>query len=381
MKILLVSILFLLFCSDVVSITYISLPHDRRHFVVIAIPDTQFYAESHPDTFAEQTYYACQTALALGTIYVSHLGDLVHNSIGYPAQWIIAKNAIDTLASCGMAYSVLPGNHDIYVEDTPQFSDNETDSGTSHYKNYDKFFTAHDMKADGSYPPDTGRNTYKLVNIKNGDGWERKLLFLQLEYFPDCVYLPELLAWADQVLTANSDRDVIISAHFAGSACGDYIAGQIQYLFYRHCNILLALGGHVIECGGERAIPYPRRCGGSQWVLVSNYQVRENGGDGWLRIYNFSYAATPNPDATENVFVSGYTFSPLLGQYEDDPTSHFCLNYTYGSWGTQSANASLSCPLPPVYVSSYVNPGYLIIATSIATICISALLYCFANVG
>ncbi len=52
--------------------------------------------------------------------------------------------------------------------------------------------------------------------------------------------------------------------------------------------------------------------------LLINYQNRTNGGNGWLRILEFS-------PKDEKIFVKPY--SPYLNKFETDTSSQFVLDY------------------------------------------------------
>ena len=53
-------------------------------------------------------------------------------------------------------------------------------------------------------------------------------------------------------------------------------------------------------------------------VVLSDYQFRSNGGDGWLRLYRFSPAQNT---------ISVFTYSPWRDEYERDADSEFVLSY------------------------------------------------------
>ena len=58
--------------------------------------------------------------------------------------------------------------------------------------------------------------------------------------------------------------------------------------------------------------------GNTVHTLLSDYQGRANGGDGWLRILEFSPA---------NNQIRVRTYSPSLNQFETDADSEFTLSY------------------------------------------------------
>src|SRR6185436_15681987 len=58
--------------------------------------------------------------------------------------------------------------------------------------------------------------------------------------------------------------------------------------------------------------------GRSVYTLMSDYQNRINGGNGWMRLLEFS---------PSNNVIRVKTFSPTLNQYETDADSQFALSY------------------------------------------------------
>ena len=86
-------------------------------------------------------------------------------------------------------------------------------------------------------------------------------------------------------------------------------------------NLFLLLGGHIPGGGGEG-----RRVDSMDdqrvYSLLSDYQARSRGGDGWLRIMRFSPARNE---------IAVQTFSPFVdegrGAFETDESSQFVLSY------------------------------------------------------
>jgi hypothetical protein len=84
------------------------------------------------------------------------------------------------------------------------------------------------------------------------------------------------------------------------------------------------LCGHVTTPEGRRQDVYQ---GHTVYSVLSDYQNRANGGNGWLRIYEFSPA--------HNV-IRVRTYSPTLAQFEADAdsSSQFTLPYDMGISGS-----------------------------------------------
>ena len=87
------------------------------------------------------------------------------------------------------------------------------------------------------------------------------------------------------------------------------------------------LCGHIVEGGeGQRVDVFN---GHTIYSLLSNYQSREGGGNGWLRTLHFS------PQRNQ---ISVQTYSPWLSQFENDADSSFTLTYDMQN----SANSGFS---------------------------------------
>lgn len=294
-------------------------------FTVVVIPDTQKYAVS--DTLAQsvtaQTQWIVDQRDDLGIAFAAHLGDVVDL---HPdsRQWDRMSASMKVLDDAGVPNSVLPGNHDL-------------DTSTGESPNYDRYFpssryadatwTPSTSRYGGSYAPHGNRSSYSLFSAGGLD-----LMVLSLEYgAPD-----DVLAWARQVLADHPDRRVILATHaflHLGGARSTYITrkdpgantpAQIwEELVRSSCSIFLVVNGH--ESSGDRG--ESRRsdlndCGRPVQQVLTDYQGRANGGDGWLRYYTFDPA---------NDVVTARTYSPTLGRFESDADSAFTFSYDMAS--------------------------------------------------
>ena len=80
-------------------------------FTVVALPDTQIYADDYPEVFEAQTQWIADHADELGIEFVTHLGDVVDNGPDR-RQWANARAALDILDEAGVRYGIAMGNHD-----------------------------------------------------------------------------------------------------------------------------------------------------------------------------------------------------------------------------------------------------------------------------
>ena len=265
---------FVFFLSRVACETHVWLPGDERDFVLMTLPDTQW---EDADSFEQQTDWICQYKDLLRIAYVAHLGDVVDDPTGEEREWNIASASMQTLTDCGLAWSVLPGNHDL-----------------GPVTDYDTNFPASLFDASGSFPPGSGRNTYRLLTVHNAVGWSAPFLFLSIGYLPWAD--AGTVAWAQSIMDTYSDRQAVIFTHAAGDDCSAMVDNNIVSLLVLHCNALFVASGHSFACGGENEIAMNKavRCpgGGFQFALTSDYQGRPDGGEGWLRYYRFTYSLT-----------------------------------------------------------------------------------------
>jgi hypothetical protein len=152
-------------------------------------------------------------------------------------------------------------------------------------------------------------------------------IVIYLEYDPDAD--PAVLVWADNLLKTHIDRRAIVVSHYLvepGNPAPFGIQGEIIYEALKgNANLFLMLAGHR-HGEGRRSDTYN---GNTVHTLLSDYQERENGGDGWLRILEFSPAQNQ---------IRVRTYSPTLNRFETDADSQFTLSY----------DMSPTANLPPV---------------------------------
>ncbi|MFC9983168.1 metallophosphoesterase [Microbacterium keratanolyticum] len=297
-------------------------------FTIIVLPDTQGYTATttYEQTMGAQTQWIVDSRQQLGTKFVIQVGDLVES---WPNvnHWERASRYMKTLDDAGVPNSVLPGNHDLNIT-TGESSTYDTYFPPSRYAN------ASWNSATVSYGGYLGQNLYGPDGIdrKNKDNFAlltvgtTKLLILNLE-FESPAYT---LTWAQKVLDAHPDREVILATHgfinTAGVRSSHVIRTDVTPIsavtlwnefVSRNCSIFMVVNGHWHDGDlGEARRTDANSCGEPVHQILSDYQSRANGGNGWLRYYTF------NPTAGT---VDAYTYSPTLRQYETDDSSRFTL--------------------------------------------------------
>jgi PKD repeat protein len=281
------------------------------NFTVVALPDTQYYScgslcFSDPAYFVAQTQWVVSNRLTRTIAFVAHLGDVVEFGDLLESEWQNADVAMSLLEipllpdqPDGTPYGIGVGNHDQFL-------------GTQFYNLYFGVERFQDRAYYGDHYGENNNNHFELFSIGNLD-----LVAVHLEY--DESADPAVLDWADQVLKAYPQRRALVVSHFLiwpgdPGSFGDQ--GQAIYDALKdNPNLFLMLCGH--QAGeGRRVDGYQ---GLTVHTLLADYQNRDNGGDGWLRILEFLPASNE---------IQVQTYSPTLDEYETDGDSEFTLSYT-----------------------------------------------------
>lgn len=295
-------------------------------FTFVVVPDTQNYSDGRQALLEQQLTWVRDTREALDTAFVAQVGDLVGDWF-IPRQWSNVSNAFGILDDAGVPNTVLPGNHDF-------------DSATGDVTEFNTHFPPA-RYADASWNTATTRYGGHLgqhqfgpdgIDRGNADNYAlftaggRDFLVLNLEWEAPSY----ALAWADRVLDAHPDRTVIMATHSFLTVNGTRLttpqrpggtspASLWQDFVRTHCQIRLVVAGHENQGDlGEAHRTDDNACGQPVHQILSNYQARANGGDGWLRYYTFDPAANT---------MAATTYSPVLDRYETDANSAFTLPF------------------------------------------------------
>jgi len=279
--------------------TYLSeIDSNLENFTIIVLPDTQYYSQNYPWIFDNQTLWIKENIEKMNIVFVSHLGDLVQNWYSID-EWENANRSMSVLDGV-VSWGVLPGNHDGF------------DDGN--LLNYDRYFSFERFSGESWYGGAYQNNNTNSYQLFSGGG-EDYIIF-HLQYNPP----QDVLSWASDVIDLFPEKKVIISTHeymvgYYGIGRSWGIGEMIwEELVKPHSDqIFLVLCGHysvemtLVDFVG----------GGVVYQLLSDFQDRDNGGDGWLRILEFS-------PADEKVFLR--TYSPYLDEFEVDSDSQFVID-------------------------------------------------------
>lgn len=304
--------------SDNLTVTY----YGRKKttippkFTIIGMPDTQYYTSGKnggsPAIMNAQTQWITAKKDSLNIVYVAQLGDCVEDGDLDETQWQAAEvamefieDSITTNLADGIPYGIAVGNHD----QTP-FGDAD---GTTNY--YNQYFGESRFSGRGYYGGHYGSNNDNHYQLFSADGMDFIGIYIEYDLSPDAT----VITWAEDLLQTYGNRRAIIVSHYiigTGNPGAFATQGQAIYnAFKDNPNVFLFLCGHV-PGEGRRSDSFN---GNTIHTVLADYQGRTNGGDGWLRIFEFD---------PENNSISVKTYSPWLDQWETDGDSQFTLSYT-----------------------------------------------------
>jgi hypothetical protein len=293
-------------------------------FTIVALPDTQYYVSSlnggKPAIFNSQTQWIVNNKNSSNIVFVTQLGDCVQNgdnggnSIEWDNAWTAMRKLEDPVATMlaqGIPYGVAVGNHDQ--------SPTGSASGTTTF--YNQYFGVKHFTGRNYYGGHYGSNNDNHYDLFSAGGMG--FIVVTLEYDPSAN--PSVLAWANNLLQTYSNRRAIVVSHYIINSGGDINSGvnatfstqgkAIYNALKGNPNLFLMLSGHVTPPEGQRKDVFN---GNIVYTLLSDYQSRTNGGNGWLRLMEFSPA---------NNQIRVKTYSPWLNQFETDSSSQFTLSY------------------------------------------------------
>jgi Carboxypeptidase regulatory-like domain/Calcineurin-like phosphoesterase len=327
-------VLFIASCAAL-SQTPTPSPTPADEFTIVALPDTQFYSSTYPQIFAAQTQWIANHVQDQNIKLVVGLGDIVDGG-GDLAQWQNAGAAYRLLAG-KVPYMIAIGNHD--------YDQNNPAGRTASTRNFNAFFgPAYYAGASwyrGGFPAGSNENFYGVITV-NGHNY----LILVLEFAPR----DASLAWAESIIKANQDKDVIIATHMftyadntrisqcdlnsaASFGVGQDNNGEDMWwkLVRKYSNIHLVLSGHVVQGDGTGRRMDLGLNGNLVNQILSDYQSYALGGSGYLRLIKIS-------PSVNRVSVS--TYSPYLDASMTDDHNQFVV--PYHNPGVSTAPGTLS---------------------------------------
>jgi hypothetical protein len=289
--------------------------------LLAALPDTQVYSLRLPGLLSAQTSWLREHAERLDIRYALQLGDTTNNNT--TTEWVRAAAAFELLRGV-VPYAIAPGNHDY----GPSGNAATRDTLFNEHFAYDLHATQRGF--GGAYELGKLDNTYHLFSIGGRD-----VLLLALEWAPR----DELVAWAHGIMLQHPERDGILITHAYLNndelrydhtdttrsqrfnphdyrTPGTMNDGEeLWQKLVRHHRFIITLNGHVLGDGcGYLASTTDK--GNTCHQMLSNYQMREQGGEGYMRLLEF---------LSDGKRVRVRTYSPLYDKFLDDQRHNFDL--------------------------------------------------------
>ncbi len=282
-------------------------------FTVIALPDTQYYSQSHPATYLAQTAWIVENRVSRNVAFVSQLGDCVQTASVVTeweradAAWRLVEDPATTTLADGIPYGIAVGNHD----QTPGGDPGTLSDPGATTERFNEYFGVPRFIGRAYYGGHHGIDNDNHFELFSASGMD--FIVIHMEYMPsDTTLRQDVLDWADGVLSAHPDRRAIVTSHHLLRTPTGAFSNQGQATWdalKHHHNLFLMLCGHEDQAN-RRYDEFTDSTGTTRaHTLVSDYQTRPNGGNGWLRILTFS----PERDR-----IDVETWSPTVGDFIDD---------------------------------------------------------------
>lgn len=283
-------------------------------FAVVALPDTQCYTIGRegglPGMFTAQTEWIVSNRVSRNIAYVTHLGDISDDGSGVVTQWLNATNALYRLEAPartglpgGIPYGVAVGNHDMH---------NNT-------KQFNQFFGTNHFAGHTYYGGHYGANNDSHFDLFSAGGQD----FIVLSLTMGAGSNSNLMHWANAVLQSNVNRRAIVVTHsllnpasWPKPAPWTPEGPPIFSGLTNNPNLFLMLCGHRYG-EGRRHEPVGD---GSRYVdvVLADYQNAPGGGNGFLRLMEFS---------PSNHTIRMKTYSPWTGQWSTNTDGLFTLEW------------------------------------------------------
>jgi 3',5'-cyclic AMP phosphodiesterase CpdA len=262
-------------------------------FMLAVLPDTQYYSLSWPGIYTAQTAWIAANAQRRRIAYAVHLGDIVDQNS--PLEWERAAEAMWLLEGI-VPYALATGNHDF----GPSGNAANRDTLLNQYFSFDR--TAAWPTFGGAFEAGKLENTYHLFSAGGRD-----YIVMALEWGPR----DPVVTWADGVMAMHPDRYGILithaylnnndwrydisdtirpqsfNPHQYGTAGGPMNDGEQlwQKLVRKHA-FVMTLNGHVLGDGTGYLASVTDK-GNTCHQMLSNYQFRDLGGEGYMRLLEF----------------------------------------------------------------------------------------------
>jgi hypothetical protein len=316
-----------------------SAPPAPKPFTVVALPDTQNYADQYPEIFLAQTRWIADNRDKENIVFVTHLGDIVDNGPSV-RQWKNAREAMDLLDAADIPHGTCLGNHDVQYSDSEYKYPADVNNACSAFSDIDcdakHYMDAFGPKRyagkswyGGASP--SGQSNYQLISA---GGIE--LLFLHLAVDARVAELE----WGKQVVSKHPDAAVHVSTHRYmydlrmttkhPYPLSNLLGGRYDDLFYTfdqdpyyndaskaedlfqnlvkpNKNVFMVQCGHF---DAELRVTSENAAKQTVHEILVDYQTYSpKGGDGWMRLCKFDVAQGE---------IEVRTYSPTLKRFREN---------------------------------------------------------------
>ncbi len=296
-------------------------------YSMVVIPDIQELTAVHPAKLTALMEWIAANKQKENIQFAMSMGDVTWNGVRGDAtneaatEFGRAEEAFGLLEEAGIPYSICYGNHD-YVPGATRNTDY-----FNRYFPYSRFSSWDSF--GGGMVENKSDNLYFTLQV--GD---IPYLIMALEFDPS----PATIQWADEVVTAHPDYNVIVTTHNYLSAVGERstpegdITGDVghgeemwQQFLKKHANVFMVLCGHVINYADPGSMAWrvdEGDNGNTVWQVMANAQDidADRNGVGLLLMLRFS-----NDGRT----VDFNYFSPISG-YAYKTVNQFSLTLPEG---------------------------------------------------
>ena len=172
----------------------------EEFWTIAVLPDTQSSYYYVPSFFEAETRWIAENHDLERIAFVLHEGDIV-DTPSDASQWTAARASMGLLDGT-VPYVLAVGNHDLGSTRTDAGAPIPRSTLINLYVSYQDFSTAPTF--GGAFENGHLENTYSLL-LAGGHTW----VVVSLEFSPRA----EVIAWADQVLTAHANLPAILLTH------------------------------------------------------------------------------------------------------------------------------------------------------------------------
>jgi predicted phosphodiesterase len=263
---------------------------------ILLIGDTQKVSDLAPADYSVMTQWIVDNAASQEIAFVLHMGDLTENSNA--TNWPVAQSAMFKMDNV-VNYVMTVGNNDL-INDANANNFNQY-FPLSHYNTNPAFVSNYDRFTNNAWKFDNADVKWLVVSLRNAP-------------------TNEALTWAENLITANPDRKVIILSHDISTSGVLSTQGTIIWnRMKKFSNILFMFCGHVnsnrLELTGDN--------GNKVYVVCTDYQTGGAGESTYMGI------------AELDTFIGTadfWSYSPKYRTRKDMPGATFYSASSAWSW-------------------------------------------------